>query len=72
MAVARRYWHEAGVESKVEAKVGDAKQTLDDLISAGEEGTYDMAFVDADKRGYWEYYEKLLTLVRPVGRCKLD
>ena len=38
-------------------------------------GTFDIAFVDADKRGYWGYFEKLLELVRPggliavVGRC---
>jgi predicted O-methyltransferase YrrM len=35
-------------------------------------GRYDFAFVDADKRGYWAYYEKLLELVRPGGVIAID
>lgn len=70
--VARRYWAEAGVEQKIEERLGDAKATLDDIIAAGGAGSFDIAFVDADKRGYWEYYEKLLTLVRPGGLIAID
>lgn len=70
--VARRYWDEAGVAHKVEERLGDAKATLDDLIASGMENAFDVGFVDADKRGYWEYYEKLLTLVRPGGLIAID
>mmetsp|Transcript_5400 Transcript_5400/g.13722 ORF Transcript_5400/g.13722 Transcript_5400/m.13722 type:complete len:163 (-) Transcript_5400:2-490(-) len=71
-AVARKYWAEAGVADKIDERLGDAKATLDDLIAAGGAGQYDLGFVDADKRGYWEYYEKLLTLVRPGGLIAID
>ena len=70
--VARKYWAEAGVGHKIEERLGDAKATLDDLIASGGAGAYDVGFVDADKRGYWEYYEKLLTLVRPGGLIATD
>ena len=73
LEVARRYWAEAGVSDVVDERLGDAKATLDDLIAeSGGERTYDIGFVDADKRGYWEYYEKLLRLVRPGGLIAID
>mmetsp|Transcript_17986 Transcript_17986/g.28728 ORF Transcript_17986/g.28728 Transcript_17986/m.28728 type:complete len:292 (-) Transcript_17986:115-990(-) len=70
--VARKYWAEAGVTDKIDERLGDAKTTLDDLIAAGGTGTFDIAFVDADKRGYWGYFEKLLELVRPGGLIAVD
>ena len=48
------------------------KTTLDDLLTRDGPGHYDVGFVDADKRGYWEYYEKLLKLVRPGGLIAVD
>jgi predicted O-methyltransferase YrrM len=71
-SVARRYWDEAGVADKVELRVAPAAETLDQLLAAGEESTYDFAFVDADKAGYDGYYERLLRLVRPGGLIALD
>ena len=70
--VARKYWKIAGVESKIEERLGDGKTTLDDLLTRDGPGHYDVGFVDADKRGYWEYYEKLLKLVRPGGLIAVD
>ena len=70
--VARRYWKLAGVESKIEERLGDGKATLDALLARDGPGHYDVGFVDADKRGYWEYYEKLLKLVRPGGLIAVD
>ena len=72
MAVAKRWWREAGVEHKIEPRLGDARVTLDALIASGAANTFDVAFIDADKRAYGDYYEQLLTLVRPGGLIAVD
>ena len=70
--LASRYWAEAGVEQKIDLRIAPASQTLDSLIAAGGESSYDFAFVDADKSGYDGYYEQLLRLVRPGGLIVFD
>ena len=72
MAVAQEFWAHAGVEGKVKPRLGPARETLEALLAAGEAGTYDLAFVDADKRSYRDYYELCLRLVRPGGAVVLD
>jgi caffeoyl-CoA O-methyltransferase len=71
-SMARRYWAEAGVEKKVDLRIGPALDTLDALLADGESGTYDFAFVDADKVSYPRYYRRLLELVRPGGLILWD
>jgi predicted O-methyltransferase YrrM len=70
--IARRYWEEAGVANKIDLRIGLASNTLDKIIVAGESGTYDFAFIDADKKNYPGYYEQCLTLIRPGGVIALD
>jgi caffeoyl-CoA O-methyltransferase len=71
-SVARRAWADAGVADKVELRIQPARDTLDELLAAGEEATYDLAFLDADKTSYDDYYERLLRLVRPGGLIVID
>lgn len=71
-AMGQRYWKRAGVDGKIDLVIAPALQTLDARLTAGEAGTYDFAFVDADKPAYAAYYERLLKLLRPGGLIAFD
>jgi predicted O-methyltransferase YrrM len=71
-AIARRFWAEAGLTDRITLKLAPALQTLDSLIAAGEDGQYDLAFIDADKSNYDGYYERVLRLLRQGGLVIID
>ena len=68
---ARPIWKEAGVEGKIDLRIGPALDSLDKMIAA-KEGAFDFAFIDADKPNYDGYYERVLKLLRPGGLIAID
>jgi predicted O-methyltransferase YrrM len=71
-AVARRAWARAGITDRVELRMGPAVDTLAALVAEGRAGTYDLAFVDADKENYAAYLEGCLVLLRPGAVVLFD
>ncbi len=70
--VARRYWAKAGVAGRISLRIAPAVETLQARLDAGEAGQWDLAFIDADKESYAEYYALCLDLVRPGGLILFD
>ena len=66
-AVARRYAEEAGVADRIKYRLGPAVETLATL-----DGPFDLAFIDADKGGYVDYYEAILPKLAPDGVIVAD
>ena len=70
--IARRYWKEAGISQRIELHLAPALETLGELLRTTGPGSFDFAFIDADKSNYDAYYETCLTLMRAGGVITLD
>jgi predicted O-methyltransferase YrrM len=71
-SVAKDYWRAAGLMERIDLRLAPALATLDELIEGGETGSFDFAFIDADKQNYLAYYERCLKLLRPGGLIAVD
>ena len=71
-SVARRFWKKAKVDKKITLTLAPATETVAKLLKAKHGGTFDFAFIDADKSNYDAYYEAALKLLRRGGLIAID
>ena len=68
-SIGRRYWEKAGVDHKIDLRIAPAIETLAQLPR---EASFDLAFIDADKSAYTDYFEALLPRIRQGGVILVD
>ena len=71
-AIGVPYWEQAGVRERIDLRIAPALDTLDALLADGQAGRFDLAFVDADKGNYLNYYSRCMALLRPGGLLLFD
>lgn len=71
-SIGREFWRQAGVADRIDLRLAPATETLERMREAEEPGSFDFAFIDADKGNYPVYYEQLLDLIRPGGVIAVD
>jgi predicted O-methyltransferase YrrM len=70
--IAKRYWKEAKVDNQITVKLAPAIDTLNQLLESGEQETYQLIFIDADKENYPAYYRLAKKLIAPEGVILID
>jgi caffeoyl-CoA O-methyltransferase len=67
IAFAKKYFSESRHGKKIKQMEGPALESIKKLT-----GSFDMAFIDADKINYSNYYEAILPMIRPGGLIAVD
>jgi predicted O-methyltransferase YrrM len=71
-AIAKDFFRQAGLDQRIELRLGDAARQLEKMQEEFGFGSFDLAFIDADKENYIAYYETCLKLLRPGGLIVVD
>ena len=72
-SIGRKYWKEAGVDHKIDLRLGPAVEILDALcLDKNNLEAFDFAYIDADKQNYLNYYQRIMKLLKPNGFIMLD
>jgi len=71
-AIGKPFWQEANVDKKIDLIIQPATTSLQQLIDKGEAGTYDVAYIDADKVNYASYVELSYKLIKTNGLIVID
>ena len=66
-SIGRPFWTEGGDADKIDLRIQQVTQTMQELIDNGESGTFDLVFIDADKPSYPQYYKLAIELLRSGG-----
>jgi len=70
--IGRRHWAKAGLEGRIDLRLGLAMESIERLFADGEEQSFDLVYIDAEKKRYPDYYEAALDLLKPGGLVALD
>jgi len=72
-SLGKKYWKEAGVDGKIELRIGAATESMQAIVDDGTEvDTFDLIFIDADKLNYSNYYELAIKLIKKGGLIVVD
>ncbi|REJ79017.1 MAG: O-methyltransferase [Acidobacteria bacterium] len=66
-AIAQEYWRKAGIYERIDARLGDALEVIDDI-----DETIDLVFIDADKENYSNYFDLTFPKLRKGGLIIAD
>ena len=70
--IAREFWKEAGMDGRIELRLGPAAETMAKMLEEGDVGSFDLAFIDANKEDYPTYFAHAIQLVKRGGVILLD
>lgn len=68
-SIGRGFWEEAGVADRIDLRIGPAAETI---AAFDQDTVVDMAFIDADKTGYVDYFEMLVPMLSRRGVIMVD
>jgi O-methyltransferase len=70
--IGRHHWAKAGLEDRIELRLGLAMESIEALFREDAAQSFDLVYIDAEKKRYPDYYEAALDLVKPGGLIALD